>query len=41
MGPWFVRGNAMFHGSGAGVFTLHPSYGTAGDTLSFRVVLSM
>ena len=37
--PWFIRGYALYHGLGAGVFTFGHTYGHAGGGNSFRVVL--
>ena len=38
--PWFIRGTGYDHGSGAGVFAVHDTYGHANGIVSFRVVLT-
>ena len=38
-GPWYYRGSAYVHGTGAGVFTFVGSYGYAHRLYSFRIIL--
>ena len=38
--PWFIRGDIFYTGSGAGIFSLNNTYGTNGNSISFRLVLT-